>query len=148
MAGKRFNDFSVGDKFLTAGKTITDTHITTLVGLGGYLAPFFLDEEYAKATVFGGRVAPGRVTVFMMGGLVELSEVFDLDGVIAMVGLDKIRMHAPVRAGDTLKVEVEITEKRLTSKGDRGIIVHTERCFNQLGQMVAELEGTHLMNLG
>lgn len=148
MAGKRFNDINVGDKFLTPGKTVTDTHVTTFVGLGGYLAPFFLDEEYAKGTVFGGRVVPGRVTVLLMGGLVEQAEIFDLDGLIAMLGLDKVRVQAPLRIGDTIKVEVEITEKRLTSKGDRGIIVHAERCFNQRGEMVAELEGTHLLKLG
>ena len=147
MAGKRFNDFNVGDTFLTPAKTITDTHITTIVSMGGFVAPFFIDEEAAKETVYGGRVAPGRLTVLLMGGLIEMAEVFDLEGVIALLGMDKIRVTGPLRAGDTIKVELEITEKKLTSKGDRGVLVDVERCINQRGEVIAEMESTHLMKL-
>ena len=143
--GKRWKELRVGDKFISPDKTITDAHISTIIGLSGFIASFFVDEEYANRTVFGGRVAPGRLTLLLMGGLFEQTDIFDVDQVIALVGLDKMRLRAPLRAGDTITVESEIIEKRQTSKPDRGIIVHMETCWNQKGEVIAEMEVTHLL---
>ena len=145
MAGKYFEDFNIGDRFVTPGKTVTDAAITTIVGLACYTEKFFHDDEYAKDhTTFGGRIAPGRLTLLIMGALSEQTGIWE-DTVIALVGMSDIRIVAPLRAGDTLKVEMEITKKRETSKPDRGIIVHREVCRNQRGDVVAEAEVTHLV---
>ena len=48
MTGRYFEDFNVGDKIITPGKTITDTAITTIVGLAGFTDGFFQDEEYLR----------------------------------------------------------------------------------------------------
>jgi acyl dehydratase len=142
--GKYFEDFNVGDKFVTPGKTITEGAIATMVGLAGFVLPLFNDEEYARTTIFGGRIAPGRLTLFVMGGLVEQTGLFE-DTVIALVGLDNIRFRAPLRAGDTIRVEIEITAKKETSRSDRGLITHRETCRNQRGEIVVEAESTHLL---
>jgi len=139
-----WEDYNVGDKFETPGRTVTEAAISIMVGLGGYLAPFFLDEEAAKKTVFGGRVAPGRLTIFFMGGLEEQSEMWG-ETVIALMGIDKIRIKAPLRAGDTIRVEMEVTEKRETKRADRGIIIHRSVCKNQRGEEIAETEAAHLV---
>jgi len=139
-----WEDYNVGDKFETPGRTVTEAAISIMVGLGGYLAPFFLDEEAAKKTVFGGRVAPGRLTIFFMGGLEEQSEMWG-ETVIALMGIDKIRIKAPLRAGDTIRVEMEVTEKRETKRPDRGLIVHKSTCRNQRGEVIVETETSHLL---
>jgi acyl dehydratase len=115
-----------------------------MVGLAGFVLPLFNDEEYARTTIFGGRIAPGRLTLFVMGGLVEQTGLFE-DTVIALVGLDNIRFRAPLRAGDTIRVEIEITAKKETSRSDRGLITHRETCRNQRGEIVVEAESTHLL---
>jgi len=142
VAGRYFEEFNVGDKVITPGKTITDTAITTIVGLAGFTEAFFNDEEYAKTTVFGGRIAPGRLTLLMMGALSEQTGIWERT-VIALLGINNVRIVGPLRAGDTITVEIEIVDKRETSKGDRGIIVHKETCKNQRGEVIAQCEATH-----
>ncbi len=140
-----YEDFNIGDKFTSPGRTLSDGAIDTLMALGGFIFPFFWDEEYAKTTVFKGRVAPGRLTLFMMGGLVEQAGVFSSEGVVALVGMDKVRVRSPLRGGDTIRVEMEIIGKKETSKENQGLLVHTEVCKNQNGEIVAEAEFTHIM---
>ena len=140
-----WEDYNIGDRFQTAGRTISQAMIDIMVGLGGYIEPFFLDEEEAKKSLYGGRIAPARVTIFMMGGMEIQSGMWDLDAILALMGIDKIRIKAPLRAGDTIKVEMEVTEKRETSKPDRGIIIHKSVCKNQRGEEVAETEAVHLV---
>lgn len=93
MVGKFYEEFSIGEKHISPGKTVTDTHLTLMIGLAGYNEPYFLDEEAAKKTMFGGRVAPGRMIVFLMGALAEQTGVFH-ETALAMVGLDKKRLKA------------------------------------------------------
>jgi acyl dehydratase len=50
----------------------------------------------------------------------------------------EIRVVAPVLAGDTLTVEVEVTDKRETRKSDRGIVGYRHRVLNQRGETVLE----------
>jgi acyl dehydratase len=140
-----WEDYNVGDRFQTAGRTISQAMIDIMVGLGGYTESFFLDEEEAKKSLYGGRIAPGRVTIFMMGGMETQSGMWDLEAILALMGIDKIRIKAPLRAGDTIRVEMEVMEKRETSKPDRGIIIHKSVCKNQRGEEVAETEAVHLV---
>lgn len=144
MTGRYYEEINVGDKIITPGKTITDTHITTIVGLAGFTIPFFLDEEYCKKTIFGGRIAPGRLTLLMMGALTEQSGVWD-GTVIAMVGLTNVRIVRPLKAGDTLTVEMEFLDKRETSRKDQGLVTHRETCRNQRGEVVVQCEVVHLV---
>ena len=145
MATRYWEDYNVGDRFQTPGKTISQAMIDIMVGLGGYTEPFFLDEEEAKKTIFGSRIAPGRMTLFLMGGLEEQSGMWDEETMMALMGLDSIRVKAPLRAGDTIRVEMEITEKRETSKADRGIVIHKSVCKNQKGEEVVETVAAHLV---
>ena len=144
MKGLYYEDFKVGDKFVTPAKTITEGAITMMVGLGGFTVPLFTDEEYAKTTIYKGLIAPGRMTLYMMGGLSEQLGIFH-GTVVGLVGIDKVRMKNPLRAGDTIKVEMEITGMRETKNPRHGIIVHKETCLNQRGEILLEDEVTHLM---
>ena len=141
---KYFEDFKVGEVFRTPGKTMTEGAIAMMVGLGGFTVPLFNDEEYARQTPFGSRIAPGRLTLFVMGGLEEQIGIYD-ETVIALVGLDEVRFKAPLRAGDTIHVEFEVINLKETSKPDRGIMVHKSKCLNQRGEVLIECEATHLM---
>ena len=141
-----WEDFKVGDKFTSPGKTVNDTIVTTVTNLAGFTVPFFHDEEYAKKTPFGRRIAPGRLTVLMMGALEEQSPMWaDIAGV-ALVGLDKIRVTAPLYPGDTIRVVCEVTEVRETSKPERGLIRHVSRCLNQKDAVICESESVHVVD--
>ncbi len=144
MKGLYYEDFKVGDRFTTQAKTITEGAITVMVGLGGYTVPIFTNEEYARTTIFKGRIAPGRMTIFMAGGLEEQLGIFD-ETVVALIGIDKVRFKNPLRAGDTIKVEIEIIDKRETKNPEQGIVINKESCLNQRGEIILEAEATHLM---
>jgi len=53
--------------------------------------------------------------------------------VIALVAIENAQFLAPVRPGDTIRTEVEVLEKRATSKPERGIVVFRDHVYNQDG---------------
>ena len=59
MTGMYWEEWVVGAEFETAGRTITEADIIMYAGLSGDYAPLHIDEEYAKKTQFGGRIAHG-----------------------------------------------------------------------------------------
>lgn len=142
---KYWEDYEVGEKFTTRGKTISEGMINIIAGLAGFSLPLFWDEEEAKKTAFGTRIAPGRITLLFMGGLEEQCGFWDEETMVALVGIDKVRITSPLRAGDTLRVYGEVIEKRETKNPDRGIVVHRSLCKNHKGETVAETETTHLI---
>lgn len=142
---KYWEDYTVGEKFTTPGRTISEGMINIITGLAGFTVPLFWDEEEAKKTVFGTRIAPGRLTLLVMGGLKEQSGFWDPETMIALLGIDKVRITAPLKAGDTIRVEGEVVEKRETKNPGRGIVIHQSVCKNQRGEVVVETETTHLV---
>jgi acyl dehydratase len=73
----------------------------------------------------------------MMTGLLDRTGLFD-GSVVAMLGIRDWRFKAPIFVGDTLHFEMEIVSKRLTSKGDRGIVDRKFGLINQRGEVVQE----------
>ncbi|HIE16915.1 MAG TPA: dehydratase [Dehalococcoidia bacterium] len=142
---KYWEDYQVGEKFTTPGRTISEGMINIIVGLAGFTLPIFWNEEEAKKTSFGTRIAPGRLTLLIMGGLEEQSGFWDEETMVALVGINKVRITSPLRAGDTIRVHGEVTEKRETRNPERGIIVHHSICKNQKEETVAETETAHLV---
>ncbi len=143
IQGKYFEEFQLGDKFLTPGKTITESMITLSLGIGGFIIPFFQDAEYAKQTVFKGIVAPAHLTLLVLGGLVEQTGIFH-ETVVALTSMEG-RFKAPVRAGDTIKAEVTVASKRETSNPAIGSVTMGHTVKNQTGEVVAEVQITHLV---
>lgn len=141
---KYWEDFHIGEMFTSPSKTVTEGTVTLMVGLAGFTIPLFNDEEFARRTPFGTRIAPGRLTLFIMGGLEEQIGIYD-ETVIALVGLDKVRFKGPLKPGDTIHVEFEVMDLKETRREDRGLMVHRSRCLNQRGEVIIENEATHLL---
>ncbi|MBI4288033.1 MAG: MaoC family dehydratase N-terminal domain-containing protein [Chloroflexi bacterium] len=140
---KYYEDINIGDKVTTPGKTITDTIVTTVVALAGYTEPIFHDEEFAKKTPFGGRVAPGLLTVMVAGALAEQADYWQ-GSTIGLVGLDNIKFLGAVKPGDTIQVEMEVFAKKESSKPDRGLVWDRKTILNQRGEAVAVADHIHL----
>lgn len=97
--------------------------------------PFHLDDD-AAAELFGsgGVTAPG---VLIMAIRTRLLMDLPPLAIIAGVGWDEVRFHAPVRAGDTLQLRLETLETRSSaSKPDRGIAQSRVSLINQDGDEV------------
>jgi len=72
--------------------------------------------------VYGSRIAHGPLIFAMSIGLVYMTGFYQ-DSIIAWLGLENMRIPASTRIGDTIRVEVEVKEKRETSNPKRGICV-------------------------
>lgn len=108
--------------------------------------PFHVDDAAAERSIFGRLCASGVHTMAMahrlqMGGFDEVGLQ-----VLAGVGMDQFRLHVPVFPGDTLHMELEITEARpLRSKRDRGLLQYTTRVMNQKDEVVLTYLSTLIM---
>jgi len=78
-------------------------------------------EEYAKQTVFKGRVAHGPFTFAISVGLMFLSNFYE-DAIVALVGLENMTIPNPVRIEDTIHVEATVQEKCPTKNNENGVI--------------------------
>jgi acyl dehydratase len=140
-----FEDYEIGKKIVTPGRTITEADASLMMGICRYSEPVMIDEEFAKKTIFGGTILPGRAVIALAGGLLVLAQVFDDDTTICGLGISKVDFTGAVRVGDTIRSEVEFIGKRETSKLDRGTLTHRETCRNQRGETVLIIEETHLV---
>lgn len=141
---RRWEDFPVGTTLRTRGVTVTEAHVVQWSMLGGDWLPIHVDHEHAAATPFGGVVAHGPLTISLALGLVVQSNFLG-DAVIAWLGMDEVRLPRPVLVGDTIHVEVEVTEQALTRKG-RGRISAFYDVRNQREEQVVHFTTGFLLH--
>jgi acyl dehydratase len=142
-AGKYyFEDLEIGSVFLSPGRTVTETDIVIFAGLSADYNMLHTDAEYSKNTVFGERIAHGLLGLAIASGLFTRTELNRMlnETVIAMLGINSWRFTAPIKIGDTVHLEIEITSKKETSKPDRGVVAFKRRLINQRGEVVQEGE--------
>jgi acyl dehydratase len=100
--------------------------------------PFHLDEEAARASIFGGLIASGWHTGAMFIRMV-------CDGMVpeaatsGAIGFDNLKWLKPVRPGDVLSVESVVREKVESRRSDRGTVKIESRVSNQRGEVVMSL---------
>ena len=133
------DDFRIGDVHRTAGITVTETHVVNWAGLTGDFYPLHMDHEYAAKTQFGERIAHGPMIFALAVGLVAQSGIGE-DSVIAWLGVDAMRMHAPVRIGDTVRVTVEVREQSATRNPEKGVQMWFYTVPNQRDEPVMTFE--------
>jgi 3-hydroxybutyryl-CoA dehydratase len=135
MEKEYFEDYKVGEKFISPGRTITETDIVMFAAFTGDWHPLHTNVEYAEKTAFGERIAHGMLTlcvgsalIFRLGAYVALPKSF-----IAFYGMDKVRFTGAVKIGDTIRCETEVVE--LQEKDDkRGVILSRNNIKNQRGE--------------
>src|SRR5499427_9682419 len=106
---KYLEDFQVGDTFHIPATTVTDAHFLCFAGMTGDNHPIHYDDEYAKTTRFGKRVAHGLLlTALTAVGASTLSSM--LEGSIVAFVEQSARFLKPVFIGDTITPELEVSE--------------------------------------
>jgi acyl dehydratase len=136
-AGVTFEGHQVGAIHRTLARTVSETDIVNFVNQCGFTEPLFLDMEYVKReSLFGRRAAPGALTFALSEGLVMQTGLIHGTGMAWLGG--ELTVVAPVLEGDTIRVEVEVVDKRETKKADRGIVTYRHRILNQRDEVVLE----------
>lgn len=142
--GKYFEEFKVGEVFETAARTINPADVSNFAGVSGDFNPLHIDEEMAKQTPFGGRVAHGILTLAISSGQQNQLGLFE-GTTLALLGIDKLRFTGPVRFGDTIHTEMTVKETRESSKPDRGVVILDVVVKNQRGETVLQCEQSVLL---
>lgn len=138
-----YEDYAVGDEFITPARTITEADVVLFGGMTGDYNRIHTDAEYMKDSIFGERIVHGMLGLALVNGLKYRTEI-DSDGVLAFLGLTW-KFSAPIKFGDTVHAVVRIASMRETSKPDRGIVVQAIQLLNQRGEVVQEGEFTTML---
>jgi acyl dehydratase len=143
MLGRYFEDFVVGEKLTSAGRTIGENTIDLFAGLTGDFSDVHMDAEVMKQTEFGGRIGHGILALGIMQGLMWQTN-YNLGTAVATLGWDKVKLSAPLRAGDTVRAYWAIESKRESrSRPHMGILMEGCRLVNRRSEIV--LSGEHVL---
>ncbi len=140
MTGKYFDDLEVGDRFEHApGRTITEADNVLFCSLTMNTQPLHLNADFAEKSQFGRPIVNGLLTLGLAVGMT----VSDMTSgtIVANLSYEQVKHPHPMFHGDTLYVESEVLDKRVSrSKPDRGIVRLGHVGRNQTGTTVVEFE--------
>jgi len=102
-----YEDYEIGNRRVTLGRTITETDFVVHAGHTGDFFPHHMDAEFMKTQDFGQRIAHGTM-VFAIGVGLTASVI---NPVAFSYGYDRLRFVKPVFIGDTIKTRLSITRK-------------------------------------
>ena len=139
--GAFWQDLSVGQKFRTFRRTITETDLVNFIAVTGMLEAIFIDADY-EGGAMKGRPVPGALTYALIEGFI-LQSLIQGTG-LAMLELQQT-IHAPVVVGDTFWATVEVTGIRPTSKSGRAVVDSIIEVFNQGGVKVMTYTARRLL---
>ena len=132
--GLYFEDFATSAAATSRGRTITESDVMTFAGLTGDFIELHTNEEYAKTTKFGRRIAHGALVFSVSIGLSTRMNQLD-DTILAFAGVDKLRFVAPVFLGDTIHIVKKVVERQELGAG-QGTVVFETRVLNQRDELV------------
>jgi 3-hydroxybutyryl-CoA dehydratase len=137
--GRYFEEVCIGEEFVTEKKVITSNLLDEFVGIVGLGNPLFTNEDYAKKSIFGGRILPGSLTISIYLAMIDNLGLFS-DTLVALQSLEVTFIH-PVRPGDTIQVRSKIIEKNADHEREkrRGRVILEETIINQSGQKTASV---------
>ena len=132
--GWSWDDLKVGDTFETVRRTNTEADLVAFCNLAWFTEELFTNVHDRDKMAIQGRVVPGALVYSFAEGLIVPS--------IQHTGLAFLEtgmsVKGPTFVGDTIGVEVEVTEMRATSKPDRGLIRTRNLVRNQHGTVTLE----------
>lgn len=132
--GRFLEDLEVGFAVTTAGRTITEADVSAFAGLSGDFSELHTNEEIARCTRFGRRIAHGALVFSISIGLTTRTNLLD-DTIIAFSRVDNLRFTRPVFIGDTIHVSKRLVATEVKTP-EMGMLAFDTRVINQHGQTV------------
>jgi len=143
MPAMYFDDFQIGQEFVTKARTVTEADVVNFAALSWDTNQLHTDLEYARKTPFGERIAHGMLGIVIHSGLSQMLGIME-GTIIAFMNMTW-NFHLPIRIGDTIHVVQRVKEMRETSQPDRGILTFEKELKNQKGERVQTGTTTVLM---
>jgi len=142
--GLYFEEFHVGQHLTTPGRTVTESDVVNFAGISGDFNQIHTDAEYSKNTPFGARVAHGLLGLSIASGLALRTGA--LEGtVMAFREINAWKFIKPVFIGDSIHVEMDVTETKALPRVGGGAVVITLDVKNQNNETVMKGNWTTLV---
>ncbi len=139
----------VGEAFSTGGRTVTEADIVNFACLSGDFNRIHVDDEYAKQTKFGQRIAHGLLVLSIMSGLTTQSSGYRAIEPFVLALLDlHCQFPKPTFIGDTITVKVTITEKIKDHRPGKDKVVFRREAINQRGEVVVAADFVMMIRQG
>ena len=138
--GFAFENLRVGFRFRTHRRTLAEADLAAFVNLTWLSEELFAVADDSNRAI-KGRPVPGALVYSFAEGLL-LPTMQDTGLAFLNATLD---VKGPTVVGDTIHVECEVIEHRLTSKGDRGLVRFANKVVNQRGETVLEYNPLRLL---
>lgn len=147
MAGLYFEEFQSGMVIEHAiRRTVTETDNLLFSALTYNCAPLHIDAEYCKTTIYGERLVNSMFLLALVAGVTVYETT--LGTTLGNLGFSEIVFPKPTFHGDTIRVQTEILETRLSrSRQDSGIVTFKHIARNQRDEIVCTAVRTGLMLL-
>ncbi|AKJ69345.1 dehydratase [Pandoraea thiooxydans] len=130
---KYFDEIELGERFVTRGRTVTETDIVQWCALTGDWYVLHTNAHYAEQTRFGQRIAPGLLIHAIAAGL---GVPPDAPAIVANYGTDALRFVAPTFIGDTIRLKGEVIGKTDKRQGKDGVLKLNWNVYNQNDTLV------------
>ena len=127
--GLFFEEFKIGDKFFSEQQSIADLDIAKFAELSGDYNPIHVDEEFARTTLYGERIAHGLLGLSVVSGLAAKLG-FAEKTTVAFRGLEW-KFRKPILIGDSVSAVFEVIEKRSVPIEGAGLIIFQVLVSNQ-----------------
>jgi acyl dehydratase len=136
-----YDDYEIGDEFITPMVTVTDTHLVMFAGLTGDYSMGHTCEHFCNE--LSGDIGGGTRMVYGLLGMVMALGLFARMGITthlkqgAFLGVDRWRFKTPIKTGDSIGSKVKVLEKKaLGKKPEWGSIRFSVTVTNQRGEIV------------
>ena len=127
--GRFYEEFKIGDKFFSEQQIIADLDIAKFAELSGDYNPIHVDEEFARTTLYGERIAHGLLGLSVVSGLAAKLG-FAEKTTVAFRGLEW-KFRKPILIGDNVSAVFEVIEKRSVPIEGAGLIIFQVLVSNQ-----------------
>ncbi|MFT6429847.1 MAG: acyl dehydratase [Halopseudomonas sp.] len=128
LENRTYEELNLGD-IASVSHLVSERDLILFAEVSGDVNPVHLDEDFAAATPFKGRIAHGMFT----GALISAAIACELPGPGTIYIGQEISFLRPVRLGDEIRVELEVIEKLPKNR-----VKITTRVFNQDNKQVVE----------
>lgn len=140
-----YEDMRIGREFISKSKLLSRKDIDRFASLTGDFNPVHVDEGYARATIFGGRIAHGLLALSLAIGLwYEMN--LTRDSLVALLAFKEVVFRSPVRPGRRLHLVSKVTSRRSSgSRPDAGIVAIRDLVVSDEGETFLEFERVLLL---
>lgn len=127
--GMYFEEFEIGMEMISPGRTVTESDVVTFAGVSGDYTQLHTDEEFAKGSLFGRRVAHGLLVLSIASGLA--TRLGFIEGTALAFRELTWKFSQPVFMGDTVHVKARCRELKPMARLGGGLVIFDVWVLNQ-----------------